>query len=179
MNVLDNRALKEAIESEEHAELIDGEIVIENRTSVQHNSVIRLIANAIGNYISSQELSCKVFTENVALYVNELCEDDKNFFLPDVMVVCGDEGIKDDGVHSSPLFVAEVTSESTKTNDYGIKLEIYKRIGVKEYWVVDLQRNVVFKYLSSEGYIPQTYMSPESMKVSVYPNLMIDLSSVL
>ncbi|MCR5128710.1 MAG: Uma2 family endonuclease [Lachnospiraceae bacterium] len=37
--------------------------------------------------------------------------------------------------------MAEVTSESTRKNDYGKKMITYSEIGVKEYWVVDLQRN--------------------------------------
>ncbi len=59
------------------------------------------------------------------------------------MTVCNSNGIKDDGVHTSPLFVAEVTSEYTKKNGYVRKMATYNDIGVKEYWVVDIQRKVV------------------------------------
>lgn len=177
MDTIHNSFLDEVVNSEKHAELIAGRIVIEDKTTTEHNDVIMDIVFALKSYIAANNGKCRVFSENVALYVNELCDDDKNFFLPDVMVVCDAEGIKSDGVHTTPLFVAEVTSESTKTFDYHEKMEIYRKIGVSEYWIVDLQKKVVQKYLKAEDYIPQTYIYPESMKVSVYPNLMIDLSS--
>ncbi len=135
------------------------------------------IATAIKNHISSNNGKCKVFTENIALYVGELLGGN-DYFLPDVMVVCNTDGIHDDGIHSVPLFVVEVTSESTKSNDYGYKKEVYKSIGVEEYWIVDIQRNIIEKHLLSKGYISDRYMHPEAMKVSVY-NLVMDVSSFM
>lgn len=179
MDMFHKHTAKDVIGTDQHAELINGIIVVENKTTVSHNIAVSEIATSLKNFISSNNGTCKVFSENVALYVNELCNDDQNFFLPDVMVVCEDKGIKEDGVHTAPIFVAEVTSESTKKVDYYDKFEIYRKIGVKEYWIVDLQKKVVQKYLSDEDYIPQTYMHPESMKVTVYPKLMIDLSMVM
>lgn len=179
MDVAKNSSIDSVINSNEHAELVDGVVVVENKTTVTHNIAISEIVTSFKNYISSNGGSCKVFSENFALYVNELCNDDMNFFLPDVMVVCDLDGIKEDGVHVAPLFVAEITSENTKKYDYNKKLELYRKIGVKEYWIVDIQRNSVYKYLESEDYIPKTYLHPDSMKVSVYKNLMIDLSSFI
>ena len=64
-----------------------------------------------------------MFSENAALFCNELSEEaSKEFYLPDLMVVCDEAGIKDDGVHTAPLFVAEVTSDSTRRFDYGEKM---------------------------------------------------------
>ena len=102
--------LKDIMNSEQHAEIVDGSVVIENRTTVQHNTAVSEIATALKNFISVRNGKCMVFTENVALYVNELCGSDNNFFLPDVMAVCETVGIKDDGVHTAPVFVADVTS---------------------------------------------------------------------
>lgn len=112
--------IKNVAERNDHAELINGVLVVTNKTSVAHNNAVLEIATSLRSFISSNNGNCKVFTENVALYCNELC-DDKNLFLPDVMTVCDENGIKDDGIHVAPLFVAEVTSESTKRNDYGRK----------------------------------------------------------
>lgn len=179
MDLLHNYTVEEVSGFDEHAELIDGKLVVTDKTTVSHNIAVSEIATSIKNFIQENKGDCKVFTENVALYICDLCDDDKNFFLPDVMSVCENDGIREDGVHATPLFVAEVTSEATRTYDYNEKLTVYKKIGVKEYWVVDLQRNAVYKYLESENYIPQTFVYPESMKVTVYPGLLIDLSEVM
>ena len=76
-------------------------------------------------------------------------------------------------------FVVEVTSPSTQKNDYGDKMIIYRNIGVEEYWIVDLQKKIVTKYLAKEDFIPETYLHPEAMKVSSYEGLVIDLSEYM
>lgn len=88
---------------------------------------------------------------------------------------------KDDGVHTIPLFVAEVTSASTQRQDYIEKLFIYAKIGVQEYWVVDLQRKIVARYLKDNNFIPEmvTYPLTSSIPVHSYPGLEIDLSDIL
>lgn len=177
---MDNTFTIEQIEQMDgHVELIGGELVIQPFTSPLHNSVVCEIACTVYNYIISHKDSCHVFIENVALYVNELLEDDKEFYLPDVMMVSDSHGISQNGVHVAPIFVAEVTSEESKRRENNIKLETYRKIGVEEYWIVDLQRKMVCKYLASEDYVPHYYIKPSTMNISVYHNLSIDLSEFM
>lgn len=173
-------SIKDVAERNDHAELIKGVLVVTDKTSVSHNNAVLEIATALRQFIASNNGKCKVFTENVALYCNELCDDAQNLFLPDVMTVCDETGIKDDGVHTAPIFVVEVTSESTKKNDYGRKMVIYSDIGVKEYWVVDLQRKVVVRYLSENEFSPEVIAYPLTVKLSanIYPSLEIELSKI-
>ncbi len=161
--------------SDLHMQIIAGEKVIEDFTSPRHNLVVAHIAGAIRDYISAHKGTCKVFTDSVALYANELCNDNDDYFLPDIMVVCDLQKIDEKGVHSVPKFVAEVTSESTKKFDYNRKLEIYKKIGVEEYWIVDLERNAIVKYLMIEDYILQFLTFDQAITVNSFPGLEIDL----
>ena len=171
---------EDVINSDKHVEMIDGIVIIEDKTTPRHNIAVTEIATSLKNYISSKKGSCVVYAENVALYTNELNNNDgKNYYLPDVMVICDKNGIKDDGIHTVPKFVAEVTSDATRKFDYNQKLEMYKKIGVEEYWIVDLQRNVVFKYVKSEDYIPQYLAHPKIVKVSSYEGLSIDFSTII
>ena len=96
------------------------------------------------------------------------------------MSVCDVNGIKDDGVHTTPMFVAEVTSESTKKIDYGRKMLTYSDMGVQEYWVVDLQRKSVVRYLADNDFAPEivAYPHTSSMPLHIYPSLEIDLARV-
>lgn len=166
---------------EVHAELIAGQLVITDRTTINHNSVVLDLCVEFKNFINANKGTCKVFSENAALYCNELSEEaSKEFYLPDLMVVCDEDGIRDNGVHAAPLFVAEVTSESTRRFDYGEKMVTYGNIGVKEYWVVDLQKNIVTKYLLDNDYAPITYLHPDKVDVSVYDGkLVIDFTKIL
>ena len=160
---------------EDHAELVDNTLVVIDRTSVAHNNAVVAITSALEQFIRENDGNCRVFSENVALYCDELCDGEGNLFLPDVMVVCDEAGIKDDGVHAAPDFVAEITSESTKKNDYGKKMVVYGDIGVQENWIVDLQRNMVVRYLSDNGFIPEIiYPYMTTLSVHTYPGLDID-----
>lgn len=173
-------SINDVANREDHAELINGNLVITARTSATHNNAVLEIATALRQFIATNNGNCKVFTENVALYCDELSDDAKNFFLPDVMTVCDKEGIKDDGIHATPLFVVEITSESTRKNDYGRKMITYSEIGVKEYWVVDLQKSVVVRYLLENDYAPEviSYPSIRTISTHIYPSLEIDLSRI-
>ena len=173
-------SVKDVSAREDHAELVRGALVVTDKTTVAHQRAVREIRRALEQFIDSNNGECEVFTENIALYCNELCDNKDNFFLPDVMTVCNKAGIKDDGIHTAPLFVAEVTSESTRKNDYGIKMLTYRDIGVKEYWVVDLQRKSIVRYLADNDFAPEVIVYPHTSTISAhaYPTLEIDLSRV-
>ncbi len=168
------------LNSEEHAELINNSVIIENKTTPEHNNAVIELAAALKHHILSNNGSCKVFTENVALYCDELCSDQGNLFLPDVMTVCDKNGIKADGVHSVPLFVAEVTSLSTRRIDYGRKAAVYGEIGVNEYWVVDLQRKCIVQYLAKNDFAPVIFSYPNctELEIQSYPSLKINLRMI-
>lgn len=51
---------------------------------------------------------CIAFPDGVAVYF-----DDKNYFVPDTMIVCDKTKIKNDGIHGAPDLVVEVLSQGT------------------------------------------------------------------
>jgi Uma2 family endonuclease len=173
-------SIKEVSAMENHAELVDGNLVVTDKTTVAHNNAVTEISIALKQFIRDNNGECKVFTENVALYCNELCNNDSNFFLPDVMSVCDTDGIKDDGIHTVPKFVAEITSAATRKYDYGKKMIVYGDIGVQEYWVVDLQRRVIVRYLQDNDFAPEiiAYSNVESISVKSFPHLEIPLANI-
>ncbi|SCX09465.1 Endonuclease, Uma2 family (restriction endonuclease fold) [Lachnospiraceae bacterium YSD2013] len=170
--------LLETVKSmEEHAELINGKIVITKSVTLAHYSAVHAIADALDKNVKS---GSKVFRTSIGLYCNEILGDDSNFFLPDVMVVDEDAKVDNDGVHSAPTFVAEVTSESTGKFNHTQKMFIYREIGVKEYWVVDVVRKKIVRYLADNDLIPEIYdfQDTESLSLVTYPNVEIKLSDI-
>ncbi|MGI6056912.1 MAG: Uma2 family endonuclease [Bilifractor sp.] len=164
---------------ENHCELINRELVVTDRTSTQHQRFIRRIAGGISDFLRKNNRSCELFTENLALFCNELDDmSDGEFYLPDIMVVCDPSGIKDDGVHTAPLFVAEVTSEATRRNDYYRKFITYSRIGVTEYAVIDLQKNVMVRYQAQDGYVPEYFRQPDYFEAAVFTGLKINIADL-
>jgi Uma2 family endonuclease len=51
----------------------------------------------------------------------------------------------------APDIVVEIASPSTRKRDATIKLRLYERSGVAEYWVVDPERKLVRVYRNREG----------------------------
>ncbi|WP_026492874.1 Uma2 family endonuclease [Butyrivibrio sp. XPD2002] len=157
---------------EENIELIKGKIFIKENDSCESNIVINEIVYALKAYIKTNGIPWRVFSKSVALYVNELCNDDSLLFLPDVMLIDDEKYVDTEGIHGVPLFVAEIATDSSRENDYTIKLETYKKIGVQEYWIVDMQNMVINRYLASEDYIPQSYS--QTINIAVCEDLMIN-----
>ena len=45
-----------------------------------------------------------------------------------------------------PKLVIEVLSKATEDRDLGIKLDVYERCGVEEYWIVDINKREIIVY---------------------------------
>lgn len=138
-------------ETEEHVEYVAGTYVKKDFTSPRHNSIVQQLIRSFAGAIADDGSSCVTFSDTVPLYYEELLKkesdtDKTHYYLPDFMLVCpenSEDGIRDDGVHLVPEFVAEITSPATKKDDYGEKMSNYQLMGVKEYWIIDLQKDVL------------------------------------
>ena len=124
-------------------ELIDGVIVAMSSPSFKHNNVALNIAMIFKNYLHGKK--CSV-VQNFNAYLTE-----KDQFIPDVMVVCRQDIIKDDAVHGAPDLVVEVLSPTTAKRDKGYKKNVYARCGVKEYWLVDTNNRSIEVYYNLDG----------------------------
>jgi len=126
-------------------EMIGGEVYLMSPPpAVRHNEVAFNIATIFRNYLRGKK--CRAFGDGVALYL-----DEKNYFVPDGMVVCDPAIIQEDGVHGAPDLVVEVLSPGTLQNDRSRKMQVYEKCGVKEYWLVDPANKAVEVYLPREG----------------------------
>jgi Uma2 family endonuclease len=48
------------------------------------------------------------------------------------------------------VLIAEVLSPSTAKRDRGIKREFYQRVGVPEYWIVDLDARLIERWMPGD-----------------------------
>lgn len=125
------------------AELIDGLIYDMAPPNTLHQRILMNLCRKIADYIDTHNGSCEVFPAPFAVFLNE---DDRNYFEPDISVICDPGKITDSGCCGAPDWIIEIASPSTKSRDYGIKLFKYHSCGVKEYWVVNPITNTVNIY---------------------------------
>ena len=72
---------------------------------------------------------------------------------PDIVVALGrdDAVIRRECIEGVPDLVVEILSPSTAYRDRGLKLDLYQKAGVSEYWIVDPERKVVQQYVLTDG----------------------------
>ena len=121
MNSLDLAADYE----DESYEIISGETIMRAAAAIPHIRIQGYLFNTIYNFLKGKR--CEVFSEARVDF------DDKNSFVPDLLVVCDKNKIKETHIEGAPDFVVEILSLSTQGRDFSIKKEIYEKYGVKEY----------------------------------------------
>jgi len=133
--------------SDQRYELIDGEVYLQASPSFNHQIVVSEIAWHFYNFF--RESPCRSLTAlDVRLfgYATKF-EEDPNVVQPDLIVICDEQNVNSDGRYEGvPTLVVEVLSPSTKSKDMVVKLNLYMKSGVLEYWVADLESRCIFQY---------------------------------
>lgn len=75
--------------------------------------------------------------------------------------------------------MAEVVSPSSKRLDYYTKLVLYRDAGVREYWIVDPDRETVLVYSLEESDAPVIYRFTDEVQVGIFEGLGIKLADLL
>ena len=125
-------------------EILDGKIYYMAGASTGHNYTSGNIFTIFKNFLKGKK--CKVFGENEKIVFK------RNFreYLPDIKIVCDPNKIKPDGIHGAPDLIIEILSPRTEKNDKGYKFKVYEQNGVKEYWIVDINKKNIEVYLLKE-----------------------------
>lgn len=84
------------------------------------------------------------------------------------MVVCDKRKLGKKYVAGAPDFIAEILSPSTKEKDMFVKLMKYRQAGVREYWMIDMDRERVITYDFEEDDIPVIHGMDETVPVKIF-----------
>ena len=172
-------------------ELINGQVVLMSpQTSISHVKIIDNISTIFNIFLKGK--TCQSFPDGVAVFLTE-----KDYFVPDFMVVCDPDKVKYNGVYGAPDLVVEVLSPSTAKRDRGYKKQVYEQCGVQEYWIVDVDSKRLEQYLLQEGQLQlvevysvypdyiwnkmtaeEQAAVPLELKCSLYDDLLIKLEDV-
>ena len=154
------------------AELIDGRIFYQATPSRLHQGLLSFIQGTIWSYIRDQGGNCRVYQAPLALYLNR---DNETYLEPDLMVVCDESRLDEKGCHGAPDMVAEIVSPSSRSRDYLMKLSLYQKAGVREYWIVDPEQGKIMVYRFDIGNV-EIYGFQDTVGLSVLDGLEIDFS---
>lgn len=123
-------------------EYYDGVIICMSPVHPKHNKVQNKIYFQL-MMLLGEDSPCDVYTSDVAVKFEQ--DEEKYQFEPDVMICC-DNNFDKSVYIGIPKLVVEVLSKTTQSRDLGIKLEIYEKYEVNQYWIVDINKQEIIVY---------------------------------
>ena len=147
-----------------------------------HQEVRRNLGIQLYNYADGK--LCEVYYVPLAVRLFERDgdrpEDVNTLVEPDITVVCDSTKLDDIRCRGAPDLVVEILSPSTQRHDRLVKLGLYQRAGVREYWIVDPDSSTVQVFLQRDGSLQlhEVYDRQGVAKVNVLDGCFIELSKV-
>lgn len=163
-------------------ELINGEIYLLESPKHKHQVAIREIFGQLYNWFQNKPCSPLTAPFDVKLSNGSPnFEDDPNVVQPDILIICDEDTIDDNGNYQGvPSLVVEVLSPSSRSKDMIKKLSLYMNSGVKEYWIVDTDREKVHIYSFEDRDIRalNSYKFGEKVESVVFEGLFIETNHI-
>ena len=100
---------------------------------------------------------------------------------PDLCVICDTSKLDDKGCIGAPDLIVEILSPGNSKKEMKIKKELYEQSGVREYWVIDPERETVFRYnlITEDKYGgAEVFVSDDTMPSVIFPEMNLDLEEV-
>ena len=165
-----------ALPEGQRAELIDGRMYMMAPPSMRHQRILMNLAGEIQEHIKKHHASCEVFPAPFAVFLNE---DDINYVEPDISVICDRNKLTEKGCNGSPDWIIEITSPTNPQNDYAVKLFKYRTANVREYWIVNPQKETVMVYDLEREERSNQYNFEEDIPVCIYDGFYINIADLL
>ena len=156
---------------DQRCELIDGVIYDFASPTDRHQDLCGELFYQLMTYVKTNGGKCKP-----RMAPSDVHLDNKSVVQPDVYIRCVPKSKK-----ASPEFAAEIISPSTRSRDYIIKLKKYMESGVREYWILDHDKDQISVYLFENGdFTLSQYSFSQAVPVAIWDGkCQVDFSGVL
>ncbi len=97
---------------------------------------------------------------------------------PDILYISNERAsiISERGVEGAPDWLIEVTSPSTRKRDFTLKLKRYQKYGVRLYWIIDLEAEMVHVWEEGEH---EVFEADDTLSVSLFPGFELAVEDIL
>ena len=164
------------------AEIIDGEVYLMAPPSRAHQKILTELTRQLANFLEGK--TCEVYPAPFGVRLFEKdgdCPEEVSTVVePDISVVCDRDKLDEYGCRGAPDLVMEILSPSSRRHDRLVKLGLYQRAGVREYWIVNPEEKTVQVLLLENGNLRphEEYGQDSVAKVNVLSGCFIELSKV-
>jgi Uma2 family endonuclease len=116
-------------------EIIEGELFVTPSPQAPHQRAVTRLTIRLGEFVETHHLG-EVFVAPFDVVFSEF-----DVVEPDLLYISNARAgiLTGKNVQGAPDLVVEVLSETTARVDRSIKLKLYGRFGVQEYWLIDPQ----------------------------------------
>jgi Uma2 family endonuclease len=121
-------------------ELIDGEHYVTPSPNTRHQRLVVRLTAALTTYLTTWPSRGEVFVAPFDVVFSHF-----DIVEPDVLFIAADqqEIVTEKHVRGAPALVVEILSPGTRRVDEKIKYRLFERAGVREYWLVDPELDLV------------------------------------
>ncbi|MFN4257333.1 MAG: Uma2 family endonuclease [Saprospiraceae bacterium] len=161
------------------AEFIQGEIVIHSPVKKRHLNASELLSTLLSVFTRITGAG-RIGIEKMMIALT------RNDYEPDICFFSDERAAQfhdDQLLFPAPDFVVEILSRSTAGNDRGIKKVDYAAHGIREYWIVDPNRQCIEQYYlptenATEYFPPKTFRMGEDIESRVIKGFVIPVAAV-
>lgn len=169
---------------DEYVELLRGKILKMSPAPLRrHQKISTHLQGELFNYFKKQkcELYSAPFDVRFPRKQNETKDEQIITVLqPDLCVICDLEKLDRRGCLGAPDWVIEILSEGNTPKEMREKYQIYEESGVREYWIVQPDLEVILPYVLENGiFIGKAPMlRGDKVSPTIFPEFKLDLEEI-
>lgn len=173
------------LEIEERIEIIKGKIFKMSPGPARlHQEVSRDLQYIFLKYFENRP--CKVYDAPFDVRLLDSVKQSKKHediftvVQPDLCVVCDFEKLDKLGCIGAPDLIVEILSPSNSKKEMLNKFRVYEENGVKEYWIIDYNREVIHIYVLKDGVYQglKPYTNDEQVSSVLFPDLTFSVEEI-
>lgn len=157
-------------------ELLNGRIFFMASPTPTHQEISSLLNTYLGIYIISNKLG-KLFAAPMDVLFTP-----HDTFQPDLLFITKDRLsiIVENKIEGTPDLVVEILSPSNDTNEMSYKKHIYGSTGVKEYWLINVEKQTLtlYKQIDNELRWQKDIQKNELLQSEIITGFELDLSKI-
>lgn len=162
----------------ERVELLKGKILEMSAPSPIHQEISGNLQGALFVFLKNSK--CKLYTAPFDVRFPQKGESQVYTVVqPDLCVVCDLEKIDSKGCVGAPDLVFEILSPGNSKKEMKSKFALYQEEGVREYWVVDPERELVFVYVAeNKKFRPTLPITDDCVRSTIFSDFSIHTADI-
>ncbi len=157
-------------------EIIEGELFMSPAPSIKHQLILRNLFRSLDKFIMENSLGEVFFAPCDVIFSNI------NVMQPDILYISNEnyEILTALNIKGAPDLIIEILSPSSIETDRIFKKLVYEKFGVKEYWIVDPQEEMieVWNLKGTNFQLHQKAKKTQKFKSKLLEDLELDLSLI-